>query len=109
MTAFEAITRALAACPYEATQVPVRGKGPTYVSYQLVSGKPVSASNAAQRWIATMQVDIWSRRAVAPELYPVLKALADGGITVTRWGPQMYEDDTGWHHMPITCEYAETT
>lgn len=107
MTAFEAIQRALASCGYPATQVPVTGNGSAYVSWQLISATPWTASNGIRRIITTLQVDIWGRMPISPEIYPVLKALTRSGITVQRWGPALYETDTRWHHLPITCQYGE--
>ena len=107
MTAFEQVNQALAACPYPVTQVPVRGTGQIYLSFFQVSSRLVRASNGARRVISTMQVDIWSRQAVSPEVYVVAKALQHAGLTVSSWGPQIYEEDTRWHHMPITCQAAE--
>lgn len=108
MNADQALTRALAACPYPGTQIPVEGKGPIYVSFTEVSGRPTMyASNKPRTVEHMMQVDIWSRMPISPEVMVVVKALWAGGIMVVDWGPQMYEDDTGWHHMPITCRYNE--
>ena len=86
----------------------MRGTGTIYVSFEEISGTVArSASNAPRALIHVMQVDIWSRAAISPELYPVLRALWAAGITVDSWGPLIYEDDTGWYHMPITCRYNE--
>ncbi len=106
-TAYEAIQLALDTCPYPATQIPVTGDEPTYVSWQMVVAVPKRASNGTLRAITTFQVDIWSRLPIGPELYPVLKALTHAGIVVQRWGPALYEQDTRWHHMPITCQFGE--
>lgn len=106
-TAYEAIQQALDTCPYPATQIPVEGDEPVYVSWQMVVAVPKSSSNGIRRLITTFQVDIWSRLPVSPELYPVLKALTRAGIAVQRWGPGLYETDTRWHHLPITCQFSE--
>ena len=107
MTAFEVIQRALRSCGYPATQIPVTGDGPVYVGWQLVSATPKAASNGMRRAVTTFQVDVWGRLPIGPELYPVLKALTRAGIVVQRWGPAIYERDTGWHHLPVTCQYSE--
>lgn len=107
MTAFEAIQAALAACGYPAAQIPVTGDAPVYVSWQMVVALPATASNGIRRIITTFQVDIWGRLPIGPELYPVLRALIGAGIGVQRWGPAIYEQDTRWHHLPITCNFSE--
>lgn len=108
MTAAERINAALASCPYPVTQKPVKGTEPVYLSFELVTTRPVSASNDLKKIISTIQVDIWSRQAISPEVYPVVRALIHGGVVVQSWGPQIYEDDTRWHHLPVTCQVAET-
>lgn len=108
MTAYEVFTAALDACPYPATQIPVTGDGPIYVSWTEIRGTVArSASNQPVVLQHVVQVDIWSRKAVCPELYPVLRVLWRNGIHVDSWGPLMYEEDTFWFHMPITCRINE--
>lgn len=108
MTVFQAFDAALSATPYPVTQRPVKGDAPVYLTFWEIMGHPTAhASNRAQRITHTVQVDIFARQAVAPELDVVRKALTAAGIRVGSWGPADYESDTGWHHMPITCYYAE--
>ena len=107
VTAFEIVKQALAACPYPVTQKPVAGTQPVYLSFEQIYARPVRASNGMRRAVSTMQVDIWSRQSVSPELYPVMRALEAAGVRVQGWGPQIYEQDTRWHHLPITCQVGE--
>ena len=107
MIAFEAIQRALQSCGYPATQIPVTGDAPVYVGWQMIVAVPKVASNGIRRITTTFQVDVWGRLPIGPELYPVLKALTKHKLVPVRWGPQIYEQDTGWHHLPVEAQYTE--
>lgn len=99
---------ALASTPYPVTQRPVVGKEPVYLTFFEILGRPDAyASNQPRRIEHTYQVDIFSRMPAGPEIEIVFAALKRAGIRVTSWGPVDYETDTKWHHLPITCKYAE--
>lgn len=106
-TCFEAIQTALAPLPYPARQAPADEGEATYLSYFLVVATPMRASGGIRRMRCVMQVDIWSMRAIVEELTYVRRALEDAGIRIQSWGPAAYEDDTGRHHMPVTCVVTE--
>jgi len=107
MNVFSIFQTALESTPYPVTQIPVKGDAPVYLSFFEVLGHPDAyASGEAQRVTHTMQVDIWGRQAIGPELPAVVKALRAAGVRVGSWGPADYETDTRWHHLPITCYYA---
>lgn len=104
---FKVFQVALESTPYPVTQIPVKGDAPVYLSFFEVLGRPDAyASNKARRVIHTMQVDIWGRQAIGPEFPAVAKALRAAGVRVASWGPADYEQDTRWHHLPITCYYT---
>lgn len=108
MNVFQVFTDALASTPYPMTQIPVKGDAPVYLAiFEVVGNFSSYASNEPQRITHTMQVDIYGRKAIGPELPIVREALKAAGIRVGSWGPADYERDTGWHHLPITCYYAE--
>jgi len=110
MTVKEVFHTALKATPYPVTQPPVKGDKPVYLAFFEVLAQPTSyASNRPQHIRHTMQVDIYARQQVGPELDVVVKALRAAGIHVDSWGPEDYETDTRWHHLPITCFYTEST
>ena len=101
---------ALESTPYPVTQQPIVGAAPVYLTFFEVLGQPDAyASNRPQRTIHTMQVDIWGRQPIGPEFITVAKALRAAGIRVASWGPQDYEPDTRWHHLPITCYHSTET
>ncbi|MBR4081348.1 MAG: hypothetical protein IKK21_06150 [Clostridia bacterium] len=107
---FQVFQTALATTPYPVTQPPAMGDAPVYLSFFEVLGRPDSfASNEARRVIHTMQVDIWGRQAIGPEFLVVAQALRAAGVRVSSWGPADYEQDTRWHHLPVTCYYTTTT
>ena len=93
---------------YPVTKKPVTGPDPCYLTYEEVQGRYTAhASNQAQRITHMIQVDIFSRQAVGPELTEVRAALGLAGANVVSWGPEQYEPDTRWHHLPITCYMDE--
>lgn len=108
MTVFSVFDAALSATPYPVTQLPIKEDVPVCLAFWEVLGQPAAhASNNATRILHTMQVDIYARNPIGPELDTVCKALKRAGIRVGNWGPAEYEMQTRWHHMPITCYYAE--
>lgn len=108
MDVFKHFQAALSSTPYPVTQPPIRGGEETYLSFFEVLGRPdAHASNKPRRITHTMQVDIWSRTQIGPEFPAVARALRDADIIVASWGPADYEADTRWHHLPITCYWAE--
>ena len=110
MTVFEVFKQALAATPYPVTQQPITLSAPVCLCFSLVASVPTAhASGKTRRIRHTMQVDIYARAAVGPEIPVVVNALRAAGIGVTEWGPADYERDTRWHHLPITCTYNEKT
>lgn len=110
MTVFETFRQALGATPYPVTQQPITLAAPVCLTYFLVASVLTAhASGKARRIRHTVQVDIYARAAVGPEIDVVVGALRAAGIGVTEWGPADYERDTRWHHMPITCTYNEKT
>ena len=107
MNVFKVFQTSLETTPYPVTQPPIKGDAPVYLSFFEVLGQPDAfASNTAQRTRHTMQVDIWGRQAIGPEFPTVVKALRTAGILVGSWGPADYEQDTRWHHLPVTCYYS---
>lgn len=102
------IQAALEATGYPVTQKPVQGSGPVYLCYSLLLSRPEDhSSNGARTLMHMLQVDIFTRQTSGPELGDVLRALRAHGIRCGSWGPDDYEQDTGWHHMPITCYLKE--
>ena len=105
----EVIRTALSGLPCPASREPAAGAAEQYVSWFEVSATPtVHASNAAQRIVHVVQVDIYSKPHYHMLLAEVLLALKGAGLTVSEWGPEDYEEDTGYHHMPISVGWAQT-
>ena len=103
MSEHEAIERALSplSCPYG--RAPVKARPDTYVSwFEVLAQSALDASNSTRRMEHMMQVDIYSRGATDALLDTVLRLLRGGGFKVASYGPEDYEDDTRYRHVPIT-------
>lgn len=108
MDAMRAVYDAVTAAGFEVAQPPAEGTGDTYCSFFLVSGRVYTASNAVRRWRTMIQVDLWSRLGAGPDVKRLLNALAGAGFAIRDYGPETYEDDTRWYHMPVTVEIGES-
>lgn len=107
MTVHEVINAALASLPYEISRPPARGSEQTYVSWFEVDSHTVyQASNDRLRTEYLMQVDIYTRLPLIEQPDNVRDALRAAGLKIDHSGPEDYEDDTGYHHLPIRCRWA---
>lgn len=104
----EVMCAALSTLPWPATQQVSAGKEDIYLRWSTVLGSyPLYASNAPRRVSYLMTVDIFSKLPIGDELAQVQAALVAAGIKPTSWGPQYYETDTRYHHLPITCRWED--
>lgn len=104
----ENMMRALSALPCEVCREPALAQTDTHVSWFKVMSYPMlDASNRARAVSHMMQVDVYSKRPVDDLAEAVLDALRTGGFKIASWGPDGYEDDTGYHHVPITVRWSE--
>lgn len=87
-----------------------RGKVGTYITYQLVSAEDVEpADDDTHGTEYTYRVDIYSKRdyiAILRRTKQALKAAEFYGLVVD---PEVYEQDTGYYHVPIEAKYYEKT
>ncbi len=101
----------LSALGYPVSQEPAGAAHETYLTFNLIRTDPTSfSSNQPRRLRHTVQVHIFTTRddGIHRALLPrVLWALRRAGVHVYQFGPDLYEAETGCHHMPITCEWAE--
>ena len=108
MTVNDVINQALDSLPYEKSRPPAKAKAQTYVSWFQVSRTTgYQASNRALRTVYLMQVDIYSKKPLTDQPDRVLQALKAAGLKIDHCAQEDYEHDTGYHHLPIRCWWAQ--
>ena len=87
-----------------------RGKAGTYITYQLVSSEDMAAADDETHGTEyTYRVDIYSKRDYIALLRRVKQALKAAGFYGLVIDPEVYEQDTGFYHVPIEAKYYEQT
>lgn len=96
-------------CPV--SKQPAGGQNETYVTFNEVLGAFSGyASNQPHRITHTVQVHVFSRRDDGTHETLMRQAIAllrESGVCVYSFGPAMYEQETGYHHIAATCEWVE--
>lgn len=96
---------------YPVSGQPAGGQHETYLTFNEVRADFIAhASNEARRLRHTVQVHVFSRRddgAHRDIMRSAIRALRKAGVRVYSYGPDMYETDTGYHHLAATCEWTE--
>ena len=110
MTIEERVYQALSETGITVTQLPVVGKAPKYLTWNLtLATAECWSSNESRKTEYMITVDLYSRQVpTADDVRPILEALKQKHIRPTSWGPMMYETETRWHHLPITCYYNDS-
>lgn len=106
MTAHETIRAALEGLAPRAGRHPLPDRPDTYIAWMELLGKPISASNTWIRVEHLMQVDLYSQFPLDDLLARTLHNLRRAGCRIDDWGPEIYEQDTGYRHIPITLRLA---
>ncbi len=111
MDAEERIYGALTPLPCPVYKPPADGAQETYVLIKEALGKfSGHASNAPTRMKHLYQVHVYSKladgtyRTIMDAAIALLRAAR---IHVESYGPDDYETETGYHHIAVTCEWAE--
>ena len=87
-----------------------RGKAGTYITYQLVSSEDMAAADDEMHGTEyTYRVDIYSKRDYIALLRRAKQALKAAGFYGLVIDPEVYEQDTGFYHVPIEAKYYEQT
>ena len=96
-----------ALCPHVARLV-FHGKAATYITYQLVlSQDRDAAEDAMQATEYTYRVDIYSKRDYMALLRRTKRALQAAGFFGIVIDPEVFENDTGFYHVPIEAKFYE--
>lgn len=106
MNIHEIMEQALSPLDCYYAHAPVKQRPDTYVAWFEVLGTPALHSSGERRRVEHMlQVDIYSQAPVEALTDTVLGLLKAGGFRVASWGPEDYEADTRYRHVPITVRY----
>ena len=107
----EIYMQALSSLGVPVSQEPAGGKNETYITFNQVYGSYVRyRSNRPGRVRHQVQVHVFSRRDDGTHralMRQAIQALSAAGAIVVSWGPDEFEDETGYNHIAITTELRE--
>lgn len=104
----EIVVKALAGLPCPVSRSPAAGNVEQYITFSEVSAAPVlHSSNRMRRIEHVVGIHIYSQEHYWALLCAVLERLIEADALVDGWGPEDYEEDTGYHHMPINARWAQ--
>ncbi len=101
-------TKALEGLGYPVSQPPGDAGAETYVIFQEVSGSSYLAGNAVQRVRHLVQLHAYTHSEHDEHrtaFFAALAMLKKAGVRVFSWGPDVYEHETGMHHIACTCTW----
>lgn len=108
MTADEAIKTALDTLGVPVDRLFYDGEAPSFVTYQLVVGIPGGfADDEYTHEEYTYRVDVYSRTEHIPLLRKAKQALRAAGFYGLTVDPEVYENETGYYHIPLEIKYME--
>ena len=84
------------------------GKANTFITYQLVVGREVFYSDdesGAEEY--TYRVDVYSKSDYIALLRSLKTALKSAGFFGITFDPEVFENDTGYYHIPVEIKYME--
>ena len=85
------------------------GKSDSYLTYYTWQTSPKSfADDVPHMETVYTTIDIWSRGNFKKIVEEVKKVMARNGFTWTDNGPEDFDRETGFYHVPINFYYAES-
>jgi hypothetical protein len=80
----------------------------TYFTFQTILSQPSGyADDDSTATLHTFRVDLYSKLDFSQLLSDTLTALKQAGFTISVVDAEMYENDTGYYHVPITIKIME--
>lgn len=96
--------------PAQRTVLTTNKKPETYILSQMVTSLPSGYANDEYETIEhTLRVHIYSKKDYTQLLAETLTALTAAGFTVSSIDGEIYEEETGYFHRPITIFFMEET
>ena len=109
MTGVEAVKAALDPLGYDVRRWPGKTGEQTYIALLVLSTDiGLSAGNRPRRRTQRVQVDLYSLAPMDALCDRAIRTLEEAGCVVASAGPETYETDTKYHHMPIICQARHT-
>ena len=108
MTAEAAIKTALESLGVPVGRLTFRGNANTFVTYQLVISAERDFSddeNAAEEY--TYRIDLFSRVDYIALMRNTKRALKEAGFYGITFDPEVFEENTGYYHVPVEFKYME--
>lgn len=84
------------------------GKAKTFITYQLVVGREVHFAdddNEAEEY--TYRADIYSRVDYIALMRNTKRTLKEAGFYGITFDPEVYEESTGYYHVPVEFKFME--
>lgn len=83
-------------------------KPTTYYTFQTVVSQPIGyADDDSTATLHTFRVDLYSKSDFTQLLADTLTALKQAGFAISTVDAEIYENDTGYYHVPITITILE--
>jgi hypothetical protein len=105
MTGVQAVKAALDPLGYDVRRWPGKTGDETYIALTVLGAETgLSAGNRPRRRAQRVQADLYSLLPTDTLCDRAVEALEAAGCPVSGMGPELYETDTKYHHMPIICQ-----
>lgn len=94
--------------PAQRTVLKNKSKPDIYILSQMVTSLPSAYANDEYETIEhTLRVHIYSKHDYTQLLAETITALKAAGFTISSIDTEMYEEETGYYHRPITIIFME--
>ena len=94
--------------PISVTPIVYNGTDTTYITfYALLDKDETYADDEAVQVATTATIDIFSKGNYKTLLADVKTRLKSAGFTIQGSGPEIYESDTGFYHVPVDVYLEE--
>lgn len=84
------------------------GKADTYFTFQTIISQPSGyADDESTHTLHAFRVDLFTKKDFTTLLSNTITALKQAGFTISSVDAEIYENDTGFYHVPITINVME--
>jgi hypothetical protein len=104
----DTLTTALKSLGKPVSRLVYKGKAETYFTFQTVISQPSGyADDDSTHTLHTFRVGLFTKGDFTTLLSNTLTALKQAGFTISSVDAEIYENDTGFYHVPITIKVME--